>query len=348
MPKNNKILIQYSMHTCSLLDVVGIVNGRLEGLREGASNINITGINTLKDAVSTEVSFLANKRYRHDLLETGAAAVLLGADDDAPGHCAVIRVADPYLAFTLLQRYFYPQAVSNGQCHSTAVIDPSARLADDVEVAANAVIGANTSIGAGTILGPGCVIGNGVKIGEHCLLHANVVVCSDCVLGNDIHLQPGVVIGSDGFGYAWNGSQHLKIPQVGRVILEDDVEIGANTCIDRGAIGDTVIERGVKLDNQIQIAHNVRIGAYSVMASQVGVSGSTQIGKGCQFGGQAGLAGHITVGDGVKLAAKSGVMSDLAAGGTYAGAPAMPHRLWLKVSALTLKLPEIWKILRKR
>jgi len=167
-------------------------------------------------------------------------------------------------------------------------------------------------------------------------------------VGDEVYLQSGAVIGSDGFGYAWNGQKHLKIPQVGRVILEDDVEIGANTCIDRGAIGDTVIGRGVKLDNQIQIAHNVHVGAYSVMASQVGISGSTVIGQGCQFGGQAGLAGHLYVGDGVKLAAKSGVMSDLEAGGTYAGAPAMPHRMWLKVSALTMKLPEIWKALRER
>jgi UDP-3-O-[3-hydroxymyristoyl] glucosamine N-acyltransferase len=179
-------------------------------------------------------------------------------------------------------------------------------------------------------------------------LHANVVVREDCIIGNNVILQPGAVIGSDGFGYAWSGSEHLKIPQVGRVILEDDVEVGANTCIDRGAIDDTVIERGVKLDNQIQVAHNVRIGVDSIMASQVGISGSTVIGKGCQFGGQAGIAGHINVGDGVKLAAKSGVLSDLDAGGVYAGAPTMPFQLFVKVSALMQKLPEIWKVQRSK
>jgi len=336
------------MKTFSLLEIAEVVNGTVERFGEDVANIRITGINTLSAAGDAEISFLANKRYRHDLLNTEAAAVLLAVNDDAPDYCTVVRVADPYLAFALLQRFFYPKSTPNEQRHMSAVIDPSALLVNDVEVAANAVIGANTHIGSGTIIGPGCVIGDGVKIGEHCLLHANAVVCGGCVLGNDVLLQPGAVIGSDGFGYAWDGTQHLKIPQVGRVILEDDVEIGANTCIDRGAISDTVIERGVKLDNQIQIAHNVRVGAYSVMASQVGISGSTQIGKGCQFGGQAGLAGHIKVGDGVKLAAKSGVMSDLDAGGTYAGAPAMPHRLWLKISALTLKLPEIWKMLRSR
>jgi len=340
---------QACMKALSLLEIAELVNGAVEGLGEEEISITrIAGVNTLSAAGDAEISFLANKRYREDLSLTGAAAVLLAANDPAPDHCSVIRVADPYLAFALLQRFFNPQCISSGACHDSAVIDPAARLADDVDVAANAVIAAHVYIGAGSMIGAGCVVGEGVQVGERCMLHANAVVNAGCVLGNDVILQPGAVIGSDGFGYAWSGSQHLKIPQVGRVILEDDVEIGANTCIDRGAIGDTIIGRGVKLDNQIQIAHNVHIGAYTVMASQVGVSGSTMIGKGCQFGGQAGLAGHINVGDGVKLAAKSGVMSDLAAGGIYAGAPAMPHRLWLKVSALMLKLPEMWKAQRKQ
>ncbi len=336
------------MKIVSLLEVAGVVNGTVEGLvGEEISNARITGVNTLSAAGDAEVSFLANKRYKEEVSLTGAAAVLMAANDPAPRHCGVIRVADPYLAFALLQRFFNPQSISSGACHDSAVIDPAAVLAADVDVAANAVIGAHACIGAGSIIGAGCVIGEGVQIGERCLLHANAVVNAGCVLGNDVILQPGAVIGSDGFGYAWSGSQHLKIPQTGRVILEDDVEIGANTCIDRGAIGDTVIECGVKLDNQIQIAHNVRIGAYSVMASQVGISGSTVVGKGCQFGGQAGLSGHINIGDGVKLAAKAGVMSDLAAGGVYAGMPAIPHRLWLKVSVLLMKLPELWKAHRK-
>jgi UDP-3-O-[3-hydroxymyristoyl] glucosamine N-acyltransferase len=155
-------------------------------------------------------------------------------------------------------------------------------------------------------------------------------------------IQSGAVIGSDGFGYAWTGREHLKIPQAGRVILEEDVEIGANTCIDRGAIGDTVIRRGVKLDNLIQIGHNVEIGAFSIMASQVGISGSTTVGQGCQFGGQVGTAGHIQIGDGCKIAAKSGVAGNLEAGGTYAGIPVMPHRVWLKVSAMLPRLPALW------
>jgi len=336
------------VRTVTLVEIANLVGGSIEGAIDDVSDIQITGLSTLSVAGNTEISFLANKKYKNQLQETTAAAVLLGKDDVAPDHCSVIRVLDSYLAFATLQRLFHPLPIASGQRHASAVIDASAILADDVDIAATAVIAAGVRIASGSIIDAGSVIGAGVQIGERCYLHANTVVNSGCVLGNDVILQPGAVIGSDGFGYAWNGSQHLKIPQVGRVILEDDVEIGANTCIDRGAIEDTVIERGVKLDNQIQIAHNVRIGAFSVIASQVGIAGSTNIGKGCQFGGQAGLAGHLNVGDGVKLAAKSGVMADLEAGETYGGMPAMPQMQWLKVAALTRKLPEIWKSLHKR
>ncbi len=337
------------MKPVSLSKLAELVGGTVEGaVAENVANVLITGVNTLRAAGDAEISFLANQRYKGALSDTAAAAVLLSAKDTAPEHCVVIRVADPYLAFAQLQRFFHPQAQAGGHIHRTAVIDPSAQLAGDVDVGAHAVIGAGVHIGHGSIIGAACVIGDDVRIGEHCLLHASVVVREDCVLGNDVILQPGAIIGSDGFGYAWSGSQHLKIPQTGRVILEDDVEIGANTCIDRGAIDDTVIERGVKLDNQIQVAHNVRIGAYSIMASQVGISGSTVIGKGCQFGGQAGLAGHLHIGDGVKLTAQAGVLSDLDAGGTYAGSPAMPYRLFFKVSALMHKLPEMWKAQQRK
>lgn len=335
------------MSSVSLVEVAGAVSGNLENAGSQPERVMIRGVNTLHEAGASEVSFLANRRYKQMLSQTKAAAVLLATGDRAPEQCAVIRVSDPYLAFAQLQRFFHPQPVASGQRHASAVIDSSAKLAADVEVGPNAVIAANVEIASGSIIGAGCMVGDGVRIGANCLLHANVVVQHASVLGDAVILQPGCIIGSDGFGYAWSGSEHLKIPQVGRVVIEDGVEIGANSCIDRGAIGDTVIERGVKLDNQIQVAHNVRIGAFSVMASQVGISGSTTIGKGCQFGGQAGLAGHITIGDGVKLAAQSGVMSDLEAGGTYAGSPAMPHRLWLKVSALTAKLPQIWKAMRQ-
>jgi len=297
----------------------------------------------LTAAGEAEISFLANPRYKDDLRACRAAAVLLSEQEENTSGCCVIRVADPYLAFASLQRYFHPEPMVSGLRHSSAVIDPSASLADDVDVGAHAVIGVGVSVGAGSRIGPGCVLGDHAQIGKRCQLHANAVVARSCILKDGVIVQSGAVIGSDGFGFAWDGEQHLKIPQVGRVVLEEDVEVGANTCIDRGAIGDTVIERGVKLDNLIQIAHNVRVGAFTVMASQVGISGSTDIGPGCQFGGQAGVAGHLKIGDGCKLAGQTGVLGDLEAGGIYAGSPAMPHRLWLRVSALTAKLPELWK-----
>jgi len=328
----------------TLQDIAELVSGRLEG---GGADIRITGVNTLEMASGEEASFLANLRYKAQLDTCRAAVVLLQEDTPLKTPRPVIRVRDPYLAFALLQRHFHPEPTATGYRHPSASINDTARLADDVDVEAHAVIAAGVSVGQGTRIEAGCIIGPGVTIGERCLLHARTVIGRDCVLGNDVILQPGAVIGSDGFGYAWDGQRHLKIPQVGRVVIEDDVEIGANTCIDRGAIGDTVIGRGARLDNQVQIGHNVQIGAYSILVSQVGISGSTVVGQGCQLGGQVGVAGHLHIGNGCRLAARTGVISDLAPGGTYAGLPAMPHREWLKISSLLRRLPEMWKALRR-
>jgi len=349
MPRNNTAmpLTARTVTHLTIAEAAAMVGGSLEG-DSTVTSLKVSGVNTLKKATETEIAFLSNQRYKSDLSGTAAAVVLMDVKSPCEGVCCVIRVDNPYLAFARLQRHFHPAPVGSGQCHETAEIASDACLAADVDVGPRAVIGARVRVGSGSIIGPGCVIGDGVVIGDGCLLHANAVVMNDCLLGNDVILQPGAVIGSDGFGYAWSGEQHVKIPQVGRVIIGDDVEIGANTCIDRGAIGDTVIERGVKLDNLVQIAHNVRVGAFTVMASQAGVSGSSEVGRGCQFGGQVGIAGHLKIGDGCRLAGQTGVMSDLKAGGTYAGSPAMPHRLWLRVSAIMLKLPDLWKTLHSR
>jgi len=325
------------MRLCDIAELVG-------GLLEHADpESDIRGVNTLEHAESEHASFLANMRYKTWFETSHAGVVFLNGKVFPNTTRPVIRVADPYLAFALLQRYFYPDKKAKGLRHASAVIHETADLADDVDVGPLAVIGKHVRIGSGSRIGAGCIIEDGAIIGKGCILHSRAVVGASCELGNNVILQPGAVIGSDGFGYAWTGREHLKIPQTGRVLLENGVEIGANTCIDRGAIGDTVIGRGVKLDNLIQVGHNVTIGAYSIMASQVGISGSTVIGQGCQFGGQVGTAGHLHIGDGCKIAAKSGVPGDLEAGGTYAGIPAMPHRLWLKVSAIMLRLPELWK-----
>ncbi len=323
-------------------ELARLLNGQLQN---DNPDIEIIGVNTLQDATANEASFLANMRYKEELSTTRAGVVLVASDlpDIEVLGKTLIRVDDPYLAFAKLQCHFHPLAVSSGEIDSSAVIDSTAALAADVEIGAQVVIGKNVTIGAGSIIGTGCIIEDDATIGERCLLNARSVVLSRCVLGDRVVLQAGAVIGSDGFGYAWTGREHMKIPQAGRVVLEDDVEIGANTCVDRGVLGDTVIHQGVKLDNQIQIGHNVEIGAYSIMASQVGISGSTKIGAGCQVGGQTGIAGHLNIGDGCKLAAKTGVTGNLEAGGTYAGFPAMPHRSWLRISALMARLPEMWK-----
>ncbi len=320
--------------------VAELVDGKLH---HADSDLEITGVQTLEGAEAAHASFLTHKKYSHSFEKSKAGVVLIDERSFPDTTRPVIRVAEPYLAFALLQRHFYPHKKTSGQRHPSAEIAPSAVLAEDVDVGAMAVIGAHARIASGTLIGAGCVIGDGVDVGEGCLLHAKAVVCDACVLGDRVILQSGAVIGSDGFGYAWSGREHLKIPQIGRVVLQNDVEIGANTCIDRGAIGDTLIGQGVKLDNLIQIAHNVQIGAFSVMASQVGISGSTTVGSGCQFGGQVGTAGHIHIGDGCKIAAKSGVPNDLDAGGTYAGIPVMPHRVWLKLAAILPRLPGLWK-----
>jgi UDP-3-O-[3-hydroxymyristoyl] glucosamine N-acyltransferase len=335
-----------SIQAVSLEEVARIVSGRLEN--EDAHEMRpVTGVNTLDMATADQASFLSNTTYKRFLAHTRAAVVLIAEGEKSAAPCPVIRVKDPHLAFALLQRLFHPDTPSQGLRHPTAAIDRSARIAEDVDIDAQAVVAADAIIGAGTRIGAGCTIGRGAQIGSSCHLHARVTVADGCVLGDRVVLQSGAVIGSDGFGFAWDGTQHLKIPQIGRVVIGDDVEIGANTCIDRGAIQDTVIEPGVKLDNLIQIGHNVRVGAFTVMASQVGISGSTIVGRGCQIGGQVGVTGHIEIGDGCRIAAKTGVHGNLAAGGTYAGYPAMAHREWLKMSALMSRLPTIWEAVRR-
>lgn len=327
----------------NLQELAELLKGSLQG---GDPAVEIDGVNTLAEAGQNQATFLANMKYRSEVSSSRAGVILVGHDFSDDSGRALIRVDNPYLSFAHLQRHFHPQPQPSGNRHPSAVIDASARIADDVDVGAQAVIGKGVSIGRGSIVSAGCVVEDNAVIGEQCLLHSRAVVCHGCVLGDRVILQAGAVIGSDGFGYAWTGREHLKIPQSGRVVLQDDVEIGANSCIDRGALGDTVIGHGVKLDNLIQIGHNVEVGALSIMASQVGISGSTKIGMGCQIGGQVGMAGHLKVGDRTQIAAKAGVIGDLEGGASYAGFPAVPHRVWLKMSVAMNRLPELLKLLK--
>lgn len=321
-------------------EMAALVSGRLEN---GNQDTEISGIQDLQSAREHDAAFLSNMRLKHLFNDSCAGVVLLGKNVFPDTVRTVIRVDDPYLAFAKLQRHLHPDGMAVCHRSETAFVDPTARIGENVDIMSMSVIGPNVTIGADSRIGAGCILDEGAIVGRDCILHARSVVRNNCILGDRVILQPGAVIGSDGFGYAWSGKEHLKIPQVGRVIIEDDVEIGANTCIDRGAIGDTLIERGVKLDNLIQVGHNVKIGAHSIIVSQVGISGSTTIGQGCQIGGQVGIAGHLDIGNGCRLAAQSGVMNNLKDGGIFAGSPAMPHRQWLKVSALLQRLPGILK-----
>ena len=329
----------------TLAEAAELVSGKLIG----DESLEIEGVETLANATASHVSFLSNMKYKADLHSTQAGVVLLSHKADIPDDldAAVITVCNPYVAFALLHRYFHPAPQSTGNIHKSAIVDDSASIAEHVQIDANASIGANVSIGKGSIIGAGCVLEKGVCIGEDCLLHPRVVLEQYTQLGNRVIIQAGAVIGSDGFGFAWTGSEYLKIPQVGRVVIEDDVEVGANTCIDRGAIGDTVIKQGTKLDNLIQVAHNVEIGEHTVIAGQAGIAGSTVIGRGCQLGAQSGVAGHLKLTDGTIVGAKAGVIGDIQEKGMVSGFPAVPHRQWLRASGMFDRLPEIWKKIRK-
>jgi UDP-3-O-[3-hydroxymyristoyl] glucosamine N-acyltransferase len=315
----------------------------------GDANQSIHGVQTLAHAAQQQASFLSNMKYKADLQTTKAGLVLLSDKIQAPEQTsfAVIQLKDPYVGFTLLQRHFHPQPQSTGVIHASAAVADSANIAANVQIDANVSIGEDVCIGQGSTIGAGCVLEDGVSVGKDCLLHPRVTLAKGTQLGDRVIIQSGAVLGSDGFGFAWTGDAFLKIPQVGRVIIEDDVEIGANTCIDRGAIDDTVIKTGAKLDNLIQIAHGVEIGYHSVIAGQAGVAGSTVIGNGCQMGAQSGVAGHLKLTDGTIVGAKAGVIGDIKEKGMVSGFPAVPHRQWLRASGMFDRLPEIWKKIRK-
>ncbi|HQW21164.1 MAG TPA: UDP-3-O-(3-hydroxymyristoyl)glucosamine N-acyltransferase [Rhodocyclaceae bacterium] len=307
---------------------------RLGGELTGDGSRTIRQIATLAHAGPDEISFLANPHYRDQLAATRAGAVILTADAvvDCPVTCIVS--SDPYSYYAHLAQWLNPVASASPGIHPDATVDSV--LPASVSVAAGARIGADVRIGEGTRIGPGCVIGNGSTIGGNTLLHANVTIYAGCSIGTRVIIHSGAVIGADGFGFARQregeaASQWLKIPQIGGVVIGDDVEIGANTCIDRGALEDTLIEEGVKLDNLIQVGHNVKIGAHSALAGCVGIAGSAQIGRRCTVGGGAVILGHLTIADDVNISAGTLVAKSIQKAGTYTGTiPFLEHAEWLK------------------
>ena len=306
----------------------------------------ISGVNTLADAGPTEVAFLANPKYRGQLETTRAAAVIIGPEDASEVNTALV-CETPYLAFArAVQLFAVPQGSFSGQSE-LSFIHPEAEVHESVTIGPNVFIGAGARIEADTILFPGCYVGEECRVGTGCTLYPNVVLMAGTRIGDRVLLHAGVVLGSDGFGFAQAAHGMEKFPQIGRVVVEDDVEIGANTTIDRAALGETRIGRGTKIDNLVQLGHNVQVGADSIIIAQVGVAGSTVIGKRVILAGQVGVAGHLNIGDGCRVGAKSGIGKNLPPNTDVSGIPAMPHGTYLRASTTFPKLPEMARRIKK-
>lgn len=312
------------------IELCGIVQ-RFGGELVGDGKTEIRQVATLESAGPGAISFLVQARYLPQLKATQAAAVIVGLDFRGETELPRIVSTNPYAYFAKVSELLNPPAPVRRGKHRSAVVERTAQVAKSASIGACSVIGRGARIGDNVVIGPGCNIGAGVKIGDYTRLHPNVTVCHDCVVGERCIIHPGAVIGADGFGLAPDAGAWRKIPQIGRVIIGDDVEIGANTTIDRGAIDDTVIEDGVKLDNLIQIAHNVRIGAHTAIAACVGIAGSARIGRNCAIGGSSNILGHISIADNVRISACTFVTKSLREAGTYSGVyPFSNHKEWLR------------------
>ncbi len=313
----------------------------------GDGEIDIRGVAGIKEARAGDITFLSNPKYEPYLETTCASAVI--SHPGMESKKALVWNKDPYLAFLQVLTLFagdvfaqYPRGI-----HETAIIHPEAILGENASVGPYCFVGRGTRIGKNATMVFSVYIGEDVEIGEDCLFYPHVTVRERCSIGNRVILHPGAVIGSDGFGYAKNGSTHQKVPQIGRVIVEDDVEIGANSTIDRATTGITRICRGSKIDNLVQIAHNVFVGENSILAAQVGVSGSTELGKNVVLGGQAGLVGHITIGDNAMVGAQGGVTKSIPPGMKASGYPAREHSLAKRLNAYISSLPDLYRRLKE-
>ncbi len=326
-----------------LSHIASTLGARLEN---GSPDTEITGVAGIEEAGAGEITFVANPKYAAAARTTKAAAVIVG-EDFAAIPSAMLRSKNPYLAFAQAIGLFHQPPTYTPGVHPTAVVHPSAKIGANAHIGPSVVIGEEAEIGRNAVLLAHVVIYRGAKIGDHFFAHAHAVVRENCRLGNNVLLQNGAVIGGDGFGFAKDdaGRWH-KIPQPQPVVIEDDVEIQANSCIDRASVGETHIGRGTKIDNLVQVGHGSRIGEDSLLAAQVGIAGSTEIGNRVILTGQVGVVGHCKVGDNAIVTPQSGVAGDVEAGAIVSGAPAVDHKLWLKYSALLSRLPEIARAVR--
>ena len=318
---------------------------RIECRLEGDGHIDIRRVAGIEDAADGDLTFFTNPRYAAELRKTRASAVILGESaESAP--CAMLRARQPYLALARAVELFADPWRPPPGVHKLAVVGEGASIADGASIGPFVSIGDGARIGARTILYPHVAVGRHAEIGEDCVLHAHVSIRERVRIGSRVIVQDGAVIGSDGFGFARrpDGSHH-KIPQIGGVVVEDDVEIGANTAIDRPAVGETRIAAGAKLDNLVQIAHGVTIGSNALLAAQVGIAGSSTIEDAVTLAGQVGVAGHLTIGKGAIATAQTGIPNSVEPGAFVSGYPAIPNRDWLKSSAVFRKLPELRKLI---
>ena len=313
---------------------------RLGGTVEGDGSLEITGINGMELAEQGQITFLADKKFKDQLSTCNASAVIVQKVLETD-KAQVVHPA-PALAFAKLLAEFHPVPRPQPGVDDKASIAEGVQLGKDVSIGPFVAIGKDVVIGDNTVLHPGVVVHGGCRIGNDTMLYANVTVGRDSVIGNHVVLHPGVVIGTDGFGYTPDEKgRHVKINQVGRVVIEDHVEVGANTCIDRAAFGETVVREGVKIDNLVQIAHNCDIGPHSILVAQAGVAGTCKLGHHVVLAGQVGVADHVTIGAQVVVAAQAGVSKDLIEPGFYGGYPAVPAMGWKRYTAVLPKLPEL-------
>jgi UDP-3-O-[3-hydroxymyristoyl] glucosamine N-acyltransferase len=307
------------------------IAARFGGQVVGDAGTLVNQIGTLEKATVGHIAFLANAKYRHQLEGSQASAVILSKADADTTEIPRIVCDNPYSYFAKLSAFLNPLPECVPGIHSSAVIGEGTQISPQAHIGPQVTVGDGAIIGAGTVVMAGCSIGEGTILGDNTLLYPNVTVYHACVIGNHVILHSGSVIGADGFGMAWEDGRWLKIPQIGRVIIGDHVEVGANTTIDRGALDDTVIEEDVKLDNQIQVAHNVRIGAHTAIAGCVGIAGSATIGKYCRIGGSAGILGHLSIADGVEISSFTLVSKSIREKGVYSGIyPFSDKETWLK------------------
>lgn len=316
---------------------------RLECRLEGDGDLVVQRVAGIQEAEAGDVTFFANTKYAAALKGTRASAVILGEDAEA-APCAMLRTKNPYLAFAKAVGLFAGTYRPAPGVHATAFVGAGARVAGDASIGPFAVVEEGASVGSRTIVHAHVTIGRDASIGDDCVIHARVSIRERVSLGNRVVIQDGAVIGSDGFGFARAGDgTHVKIPQVGGVVLEDDVEVGANTTIDRPAVGETRICAGTKIDNLVQVAHGVTLGRNVLLAAQVGIAGSTVLEDSVTLAGQVGVAGHLTIGKGSIATAQTGIPNSVPAGSLVSGYPAIPNRDWLKSSAVFRKLPELRK-----